>query len=340
MPVPLTLDPVAAKLIRACGTGALCFGFRPGVDQMRRGLLALALALAVATPALAQDAQQPPKRKSAKEIIDAAPASAWRDLDPANTLYMELPAGRVIIELAPGFAPEHVANIKTMAKGGFWDGLTIYRSQDNFVVQFGDAEGEEAGKAKPYPTGTRTRLPAEFTRSTEGARFDKLPDIDGWAPQVGFIDGMPAARDPKAGKAWITHCYGVLGAGRNNAPDSSIGAELYVVIGQAPRALDHQLSVVGRVVKGMDLLSTIPRGPEPMGFYQKPEQRAPIKAIRLASEVPAAERTPLQLLRTDSQAFIDATEARRNRVDDFYTVPAGHIDLCNVALPVRSPPAK
>ena len=340
MPVPLTLDPVAAKLIRACGTGALCFGFRPGVDQMRRGLLALALALAVATPALAQDAQQPPKRKSAKEIIDAAPASAWRDLDPANTLYMELPTGRVIIELAPGFAPEHVANIKTMAKGGFWDGLTIYRSQDNFVVQFGDAEGEEAGKAKPYPTGTRTRLPAEFTRSTEGARFDKLPDIDGWAPQVGFIDGMPAARDPKAGKAWITHCYGVLGAGRNNAPDSSIGAELYVVIGQAPRALDHQLSVVGRVVKGMDLLSTIPRGPEPMGFYQKPEQRAPIKAIRLASEVPAAERTPLQLLRTDSQAFIDATEARRNRVDDFYTVPAGHIDLCNVALPVRTPPAK
>ena len=307
---------------------------------MRRGLLAVALALAVAAPALAQDAQQPPKRKSAKEIIDAAPASAWRDLDPANTLYMELPAGRVIIELAPGFAPEHVANIKTMAKGGFWDGLTIYRSQDNFVVQFGDAEGEEAGKAKPYPTGTRTRLPAEFTRSTEGARFDKLPDIDGWAPQVGFIDGMPAARDPKAGKAWITHCYGVLGAGRNNAPDSSIGAELYVVIGQAPRALDHQLSVVGRVVRGMELLSTIPRGPEPMGFYQKPEQRAPIRAIRLASEVPAAERTPLQLLRTDSQAFIDATEARRNRVDDFYTVPAGHIDLCNVALPVRSPPAK
>ena len=307
---------------------------------MRRGLLAVALALAVAAPALAQDAQQPPKRKSAKEIIDAAPASAWRDLDPANTLYMELPAGRVIIELAPGFAPEHVANIKTMAKGGFWDGLTIYRSQDNFVVQFGDAEGEEAGKAKPYPTGTRTRLPAEFTRSTEGARFDKLPDIDGWAPQVGFIDGMPAARDPKAGKAWITHCYGVLGAGRNNAPDSSIGAELYVVIGQAPRALDHQLSVVGRVVRGMELLSTIPRGPDPMGFYEKPEQRAPIKAIRLASEVPLAERTPLQLLRTDSQAFIDATEARRNRVDDFYTVPAGHIDLCNVALPVRSPPAK
>ena len=304
---------------------------------MRSLALSLAL-LGLAGPALAADA--PPKRKSAAEIIDAAPASAWRDLDPANTLYMELPAGRVVIELAPGSAPEHVANIKTMAKGGFWDGLTIYRSQDNFVVQFGDAEGEEAGKAKPYPTGTRTKLPAEFTRSDKGVRFDKLPDVDGWAPQVGFVDGMPAARDPKAGKLWMTHCYGVLGAGRNNAPDSSIGAELYVVIGQAPRALDHQLTVVGRVVKGMELLSVIPRGPEPMGFYDKPEQRAPIVAIKLASDVPEAQRTPLQLLRTDSQAFIDATEARRNRVDVFYTVPSGHIDLCNVALPVRTPPAK
>ena len=306
---------------------------------MRPALLAVALSLVVATPALAQDAAKP-KYRSAKEIIDAAPASAWRDLDPANTLYMELPAGRVVIELAPGFAPEHVANIKTMAKGGFWDGLAIYRSQDNFVVQFGDAEGEEAGKAKPYPAGTKTHLPAEFTRDAKGARFDKLPDRDGYAPEVGFIDGMPSARDPKAGKAWMAHCYGMLGAGRNNAPDSSIGAELYVVTGQSPRALDRQLSAVGRVVKGMELLSVIPRGPDPMGFYEKPEQRAPIVSIKLASDVPEAQRTPLQLLRTDSQAFIDATEARRNRVDGFYTIPVGHIDLCNVPLPVRAPPAK
>ena len=301
---------------------------------MRPALLAIALSIAVATPALAQDAAKP-KYRSAKDIIDAAPASAWRDLDPANTLYMELPAGRVVIELASGFAPEHVANIKTMARGGFWDGLAIYRSQDNFVVQFGDAEGEEAGKAKPYPAGTKTHLPAEFTRDASGARFDKLPDRDGYAPEVGFIDGFPAARDPKAGKAWMAHCYGMLGAGRNNAPDSSIGAELYVVTGQSPRALDRQLSAVGRVVKGMEFLSVIPRGPEPMGFYEKPEQRAPIVSIKLASDVPEAQRTPLQLLRTDSQAFIDATEARRNRVDGFYTIPVGHIDLCNVPLPVR-----
>ena len=308
---------------------------------MRTTLLTTALMFAIATPAFAQDAKtDPPKRKTAKEIIDAAPANAWRDLDPANTLYMDLPAGRVVIELAPGFAPAHVANIKTMAQGGFWDGLTIYRSQDNFVAQWGDADGDDKAKAKPFPTGTKDHLPAEFTRSDKDVRFDKLPDVDGWAPEVGFVDGMPTAHDPKTGKLWITHCYGVVGAGRNNAPDSSIGAELYAIIGQAPRALDHQLTVVGRVVKGMEFLSVIPRGPEPMGFYEKPEQRAPITSVKLASDVPEAQRTPLQLLRTDSQAFIGATEARRNRVDDFYTVPAGHIDLCNVALPVRTPPAK
>ncbi|MDQ3039168.1 MAG: peptidylprolyl isomerase [Pseudomonadota bacterium] len=304
---------------------------------MRFALLVIALTLAVAAPAGAQDASKA-KPRSAKDIIDGAPASSWRTLDPANTLYMELDGGRVIIELAPGFAPQHVANIKTMAKGGFWDGLSIYRSQDNFVVQFGDPDADDKAKAKASPTGTKVKLPAEFTRPAASAHFDRLPDVDGWAPQVGFIDGFPAARDPKAGKAWLTHCYGMLGAGRGNEPDSSIGAELYVVIGQAPRALDRQLSAVGRVVKGMGLLSTIVRGPDPMGFYDKPQQRTTIKAIRLASEVPEAERTPLQLLRTDSQAFIDATEARRNRVDDFYKIPAGHIDLCNVPLPVREPP--
>ncbi len=303
---------------------------------MRRLPLALALAALLPLAAAAQSqSEAKPKYRSAKEIIDAAPASAWRDLDPANTLYMELPAGRVVIELAPGFAPEHVANIKTMAAGGFWDGLTIYRSQDNFVVQWGDADGDDKAKAKPFPAGTKDHLPAEFTRSDKGVRFDKLPDSDGWAPEVGFVDGMPAAHDPKTGKLWMTHCYGVVGAGRNLDADSSIGAELYVVIGQSPRQLDRNITQVGRVIQGIELLSALRRGPEPMGFYAVPPQRTPIRAVRLASEVPPQERTRLQLLRTDTQTFRDMVEARRNRRDDFYKRPAGHIDLCNVPLPVR-----
>jgi peptidylprolyl isomerase len=305
-------------------------------------LLTLSLALLIALPCLAAEPADAAKPKSAKEIVDAAPDSAWRTPDPANTLYMELDGGRAIIELAPGFAPEHVANIKAMAKGGFWDGLSIYRVQDNFVTQFGDpdADAEDTSKRRAHPAGTKQKLPAEFTRDAAGVGFDKLPDVDGWAPEVGFVDGFPAARDAKAGKLWMTHCYGMLGAGRGNEPDSSIGAELYVVIGQAPRALDRQLSSVGRVIQGMELLSGIPRGPAPMGMYEDAGKRTRIKSIKLASEVPEDERTPIQVLRTDSQAFIDATEARRNRVDDFYAIPAGHIDLCNVPLPTRDPTDK
>ena len=290
-------------------------------------LTPLLLACLFALPAA--HAAEPPKYLSAKEILDASPDADWRTLDPASTLYMDVPGGRVVIELAPGFAPEHVANIRTLAREGFWNGLAIYRSQDNFVVQFGDADAEDAAKAKPLGTA-KTKLPAEFARTGEGVSFTRLPDVDGWAPEVGFVQGFPAARDPKANAAWLAHCYGAVGAGRDTAADSSKGNELYVVTGQSPRQLDRNITTVGRVVSGMEWLSVIPRGPQPMGFYEKPELRTPIQAIRLASDVPEAERTPLQLLRTDSPAFADATEARRNRRDGWYVQPAGHIDVCNV----------
>lgn len=299
---------------------------------LRLALLASAAALVFAASA---QAAEPAKYRSAQEILDASPDSHWRQLDPANTLYLELESGRVIIELAPQFAREHAANIRTLAKEGFWDGLNFYRSQDNWVVQFGDPTEDET-KRKSLG-GAKRKLPAELERKAQGLAFTALPDRDGWAPEVGFVDGFPAGRDPQSGQAWAAHCYGSVGAARDTAPDSSNGTELYVVIGQSPRQLDRNITVVGRVVKGMELLSVLKRGPEPMGMYAAPADYTPIRAIRLASEVPESERTALQLLRTDSKTFADATEARRNRRDSWYVRPAGHIDLCNVPLPVRVP---
>lgn len=297
----------------------------------RRRLALTALALACLLPSLASAATP---YRSPQQILDASAASDWRTPDPANLLYMDLPAGRVIIELAPQFAPRHVANIQTFAHEHFWDGTSIYRSQDNFVVQFGDADADDAAKAKPFGSAAR-KLPAEFERASAGLKVSVLPDRDGWAAQTGFVDGFPVGQDPQAGKAWLAHCYGMLGAGRSNEEDSSIGAELYVVTGQSPRQLDRNITLVGRVLKGMELLSAIPRGPAPMGFYTDPTLRTPIVSIRRASDVPVAERTPIQVLRTDSKTFAETVEARRNRVDDFYKRPAGHIDLCNIPVPVR-----
>ena len=212
-------------------------------------------AAAAAEPAAEAGADRP---RTTQELLDASLPTDWRRPDPANTLYMELAAGRVVIELAPDFAPEHVANIRTLAKEGFWDGLTIYRSQDNFVVQFGDITGE--GEA-PKPIGSaKASLPAEFSRPIDGLAFHALPDRDGWAPETGFVAGFPAARDPGEGQAWMAHCYGTLGAGRDMAADSSNGTELYVVTGQSPRQLDRNITQVGRVLQGMELLSVVPRG--------------------------------------------------------------------------------
>lgn len=298
-------------------------------------LLAIPLGLAAcASPPVQGPDPQPPL--TTQQILDASQPSDWRTPDPANTLYLELPAGRVVIELAPAFAPEHVANIRTLAKEGFWDGTSVYRSHDNFVVQFGDADADLPDKAKS--TGSaKTRLPAEFERSARGLPFHPIPDPDGWAPQVGFSEGFPAAREGANGRAWMAHCYGALGAGRNLDADSSIGAELYVVTGQSPRQLDRNITLVGRVISGMELLSAIRRGPAPMGVYDDPTLRTPITAVRLASEVPDGDRERIEVLRTDTALFDAMVESRRNRRDDFYKRPAGHIDLCNIAIPVRTP---
>lgn len=293
-------------------------------------------ALCLATTLFAAEPEKP-KYRSAAEIIAAAPETDWRTPDPANLLYLELATGRVIIELAPQFAPEHVGNIRTLAKAGFWDGTSIYRSQDNFVVQFGDADADDPAKARPLGEA-KQHLPAEFHRPAKGLVFERLPDVDGWAKEVGFAEGFPVGRDPAKGTAWIAHCYGTVGAGRSDADDSSIGTELYVAIGQSPRQLDDNITVVGRVLAGMELLSTVRRGPPPTGFYEDPRERTPIRAIRLVADVPAAERTALQVLRTDTRSFRDATEARRNRIDSFYKRPAGNIDLCNVPIPTRETP--
>lgn len=274
------------------------------------------------------------KGKTMAEILEASTAADWRTPDPDNLLVLDLPGGRAVIELAPYFAPEHVANIRTLAREGYWNGLSINRSQDNFVVQWGDPS-EDPASAKPLGSAN-AKLSAEFARAGyDKTAFHPVKDRDGWSKRAGFVQGFPAATDRK--RTWLAHCYGTLGAGRGNEPDSSNGTELYVVTGQSPRQLDLNITAVGRVLQGMEHLSVLPRGAGPLGFYEKPEQRTPIVRLALASALPDAERPKLEVLRTDTVTFDALVEARRNRSDDWYLHKAGHIDLCNIPIPVRRP---
>jgi peptidylprolyl isomerase len=240
----------------------------------------------------------------------------------------------VILELAPGFAPRHVKNIRALVRGRYFDGLAVLRTQDNYVVQWGDPDADDTKKARAFGEAEH-HLPAEFVRSTEGLAFTPLADGDVYAPEAGFSGGFPAARDVAHHEAWLTHCYGMVGAGRDMAKDSSNGAELYVVIGHAPRHLDRNITLVGRVVKGMELLSSLPRGRGALGFYERPEERTPIKSARLLKDVPPAEQTPLEVLRTDTPFFQRYVDAKRNRREEWFIEPVGHVELCNVPIPVR-----
>ena len=303
----------------------------------------LALAAFAHVSAFAQPLTPLPKPKpSYAELLAAAAPADWRPLDPENTLYMELPGGRVVIELNAAYAPAHAANVRTLVREGYFDGLAILRSQDNYVAQWGDPEAEntESGKARVMKQGKKSIAP-EYTRPLDNKlAFARLPDIDGYAPQVGFSNGFPVGRNPKTKRTWLAHCYGMVGAGRDNDDNSGSGAEMYVVTGHAPRHLDRNITLLGRVVQGMPLLSSLPRGTGPLGFFEKAEQRVPIKSIRIAADVAAEERTNLQVIRTDSKLFTAMVEALRNRGGTWYKVPAGHIELCNMPIAVRTVAAK
>ena len=293
-----------------------------------RPLLLLPM-IALAAPAPAQAPTTP------TEIVAAAPASAWQTIPAEDLLVMQLKGGaRVVIQLAPDFAPVHVANIRSLARGGWWNGSAIYRVQDNYVVQWGKNESED-----PFPAGVVAQPPAEYARTLQGLKVQPLGYPDAYAPNAGYALGWPIGYDPAGGTANLAHCYGYVGVGRGLSPDTGVGGELYAVIGHAPRHLDRNIAVVGRVLSGIEHFTTLPRGTEALGFYKERSQDVPIEWIRLASAMSAADRPSFQYLDTNSPAFAAYVRARANRKDDFFIRPAGGVDLCNAPVPVRPTPA-
>lgn len=292
----------------------------------------LATGVAMGSDAGAGKTREPLLLTTAQVMESAQPAD-WRRPDPANLLYLDFAAGRVIIELAPRFAPEHVANLKALVRKHFFDGLPVGRVQDNYVTQWGDID-ETRGEL-----ATKRKLPDETVFPWSAAvPFVKLPDADGYAPETGWIDGFPAGVERKpSSAAWMTHCYGTVGVGRGDWPDTGDDTQLYAVTGQAPRHLDRNIVLLGRVLRGMELLSALPRGSGPLGFYTDEEKpgRPIILEARLASDLPEAERTSIEVLRTDTPLFARYVEARRNRRESWFVRSAGHIDVCNVPIPTR-----
>ena len=264
---------------------------------------------------------------------DPLPAD-WVEIPPDELLVFTLRNGReVTIRLAARYAPAHVANIRAIARARWWDGETVYRVQDNYVAQWGDAT-----EKKPLPSGVVAQPPAEY----RWPRYDAVTQLarpDPYATRAGHsADGWPLATNGR--ESWIPHCYAMVGVARDMAPSTGSGGDLYAVIGHAPRHLDRNIAIVGRVIDGIDALSTLPRGTGGgLGLYEDPRLYVPIATARLASDLPPATRPRWQYRRADNPRFAAWLKGRENREPPFFQVPAGGADICNAMPPVRRMPA-
>ncbi len=292
------------------------------------------LPFAALTLVAAAAAAPPPKFATPTSVIAESKASEWRSIPADDLMVIDLKDGRrIVVQLAPLFAPVHAANIRALARSSYWQGAAIYRVQDNYVAQWGNNDGD-----KPLPPGLVKKPPAEYERRLAGLKIVPLGSPDAYAPKVGYTSGWPVAYDPRAGTANLPHCYASVGVGRDLSPDTGMGGELYAAIGHAPRSLDRVIAVVGRVVGGIDILSSLPRGTEALGFYKERSSDVPIANVRLASQLSEAERPKFEYLKETSASFARWLNVKKNRRDDFYIRPAGGVDLCNAPVPVRPKP--
>ena len=348
---------------------------------MRNTLLATA-ALALALPLSAQDETPAP---SPGLIVAAAPDSEWVAIPAEDLLVMTLAPDadgkqrEVVIQLMPPpFSQGWISNIRTLARANWYDGISVNRVQDNYVVQWGDPNydnPEADGEEKTLPEGLRAMEETAYNADYDPALFDSLwyrgkraavmeilprppattePTrfIDPYSDAFSFVGAFPVGVSmnrprsspliSKPEKVWPVHCYGMVGVGRNYSPDTGSGAELYTVIGQAPRHLDRNIALVGRIVSGMEHLSSLPRGTGALGFYTEDEfdKRTPILTVRVASDLPEADQPNFEFLDTESESFARYAEARANRRDPFFIVPAGGADVCNIPVPTRTAAAE
>jgi len=373
---------------------------------MKRHIPAAVAALALALPAAAQDAE-PEGAPSPNQIVDSAPDEEWMTIPAEDMVVMTLARDaegeprEVVIQLMPApFSQGWIENIRTFARAGWYDNISVNRVQDNYVVQWGDPNydnPEAEGEPKSLPDGLKVMEEGEYTTSkllsipdprgrprlnytlgammTRNAMIAKSgttqpspqfvaamkeastnPDSDAPPPNLpepdfsdryssfaSLVKGWPIAGtlgQKVAPEYWPVHCYGMVGVGRSYSPDTGSGAELYTVIGHAPRHLDRNIALVGRIISGMEHLSSLPRGTGALGFYSKEEfdKRTPILTVRVASDLPEMERPLFEYLSTESQTFAKYAEARANRRDPFFIVPAGGADICNIPVPVRPTP--
>lgn len=268
-------------------------------------------------------------------VLAAASDDEWRLLNAENTLYLTLDTGTVVIELMPELAPNHVANTKALVRQGVFDGTQFYRVLDGFVAQGGPLF-ESEDELPPLSSGAYS-IAAEFTYSGDlPDAYVAFDEADGYADQTGYLHSFPVGLDLSSNESWLLHCYGALGMGRSNELDTG-GTALYIVNGPAQRYLDRNTTVFGRVVDGMAHIQALKRSAELDGPVDLTGHNL-IKSIRVAADLPAADRMAIEVLDSSSAAFAKLLKSRQNRSGEWFVHQHDYMDACGVPIPVRRQP--
>lgn len=255
----------------------------------------------------------------------------WRTPALDNTVYMQTSEGLIIFELAPFIAPNHVKQFVSLINENFYDGLDFYRVIDGFVAQGGDISGEKQSKFN-------SPLKAEFSQPIDkDLAYTLVQQDDFMAPETGYLAGFPAGRDTNSKEQWLLHCPGNLAFARSNSADSAT-SDFYIVIGQATRHLDRNMSSIGKVIYGMDIAQKLARAHinQASGVIENAKQRSKITWIKMAKDISPEQRINVQIQHQHSDAVKQRLASSRKLDNEFFHFKGnGKLDICYYQLKSR-----
>ena len=263
-------------------------------------------ALAIATAAL---------------MLAGAAEPDWRPPDPENTLVIATTKGQVVVELRPEFAPQGVARIKLLAREGVYDGLQFHRVIDGFVAQTGNPDNRDGGVSKhpDLPPEFSFRLPPGLA-TVVVERSDAREGLVGATPfQAVSTAEQSMRRDDPRLRGWGAYCPGVVGMGRQAEPGTA-NSEIFFMRAAA-RRLDHEYTVVGRVISGLEAIRTVAAG-------EPPKVPDLMLKVRVVADLPAAERPRLEVMDVRGPAF-------RARLEALKRLKGPAFSVCDVEVPTR-----
>jgi peptidylprolyl isomerase len=282
---------------------------------------ALAAAVALSLVSGAARAQAP-----APDPVPAASTADFRPLDPANTLVVDTTKGRIIVEMHPELAPNHVARIKALTRMGYYNGALFYRVLA-FAAQGGDKGEKRFRSTLPnlkaeffFQTGPDTPYAVFGTPTAYQSSQTGAPP----AGDQGFIGAMPVVTDgasPSA-RGSALFCPGVASFPHGTDPDTA-NSQIFF---EKTRGwnLERNFTAWGRVVQGQDVVEALKMGEPP------PPPADKMVRVRVMSDMPPAERPTLQVMDTRSAAFAALVQQVMKEKDVAFT-------LCDVPVPTRQP---